>query len=188
MSRRKRTIAPADAALWDAVARTVEPLRPREPGLSPDVSLPPEPPRAPASAGPPAVARPIAAKPPKAPQPPPLSPLDRRLRGKLSRGGAAIDGRIDLHGLTQSVAHRRLVAFLRSAQADGAKVVLVITGKGKAGDPDAGVAERGILKRMVPAWLAAPDLRPMVVGFESAGRAHGGEGALYVRIRRQRAS
>ncbi len=69
--------------------------------------------------------------------------------------------------------------FLGGAQASGAKLALVITGKGKNGDGD-----RGILRRLVPIWLASPELRPVVVGFDEAGRAHGGAGALLVRLRR----
>jgi DNA-nicking Smr family endonuclease len=72
--------------------------------------------------------------------------------------------------------------FLRSAQADGARIVLVITGKG-ARDP---YDERGVLRRQVPLWLESADLRSLIVGFETASAGHGGEGALYVRIRRAR--
>jgi DNA-nicking Smr family endonuclease len=75
------------------------------------------------------------------------------------------------------------VRFVRRAQANGAKFALVITGKGaRSGD-----AERGVLRRQVPLWLQLPDLRDAVVGFEEAHVAHGGEGALYVRLRRARA-
>ena len=103
----------------------------------------------------------------------------------MARGTVAIDRRIDLHGLTQTAAERRLESFLHAAQEDGAKVVLVITGKGK---PDEGGrdGERGVLRRMVPIWLASPSLRGVVIGFEEAARNHGGAGALYVRIRRAR--
>ena len=74
----------------------------------------------------------------------------------------------------------RLVRFLRRAQSDGAKFVLVITGKGaRSSDPD-----RGVLRRQVPLWLGLPEFRDTVVGFEEAHTAHGGEGALYVRLRR----
>jgi DNA-nicking Smr family endonuclease len=102
----------------------------------------------------------------------------------VARGSLAIDRSIDLHGLTQAAAERRLDLFLRQAQADGARVLLVITGKGRSGE--AGGEERGVLRRMVPLWLAAPDLRSIVVGFEEAAQHHGGAGALYVRIRRRR--
>ena len=76
----------------------------------------------------------------------------------------------------------RDVRFLRRAQSDGAKFVLVITGKGgRSGDPD-----RGVLRRQVPLWLQLPELRDIVVGFEEAHVGHGGEGALYVRLRKAR--
>ena len=72
-----------------------------------------------------------------------------------------------------------LLRFLNAASLRGARLVLVITGKGGVGQ-----GERGILKRQVPQWLALPEFREWVVGFEKAHIAHGGEGALYVRIRR----
>jgi DNA-nicking Smr family endonuclease len=98
----------------------------------------------------------------------------------VARGAQAIDGRLDLHGMTQAKAHDALIGFLRAGQARGAGLVLVITGKG---DPS---GERGVLKRQVPMWLRTPELRTMIVGFEAAGVGHGGEGALYVRLRRVR--
>jgi DNA-nicking Smr family endonuclease len=88
-----------------------------------------------------------------------------------------------LHGRTQSEAHTALLRFLHRAQADGAKTVLVITGKG--GVSSAG--ERGVLKRQVPLWLALPEFRGLVVGFGPAALGHGGAGALYVQVRRGRA-
>jgi DNA-nicking Smr family endonuclease len=111
--------------------------------------------------------------------------MDRRTRSRVSRGAVAIDRRVDLHGLTQAAAERRLVRFLEDAQGEGAKVVLVITGKGKA-TSGGREEERGVLRRMVPLWLAAPGMRSIVVGFEEATQGHGGTGALYVRLRRKR--
>jgi DNA-nicking Smr family endonuclease len=61
--------------------------------------------------------------------------------------------------------------------------VLVITGKGRASDSN---PERGVLRRQVPHWLGLPEFRSFVVGFEEAHIGHGGEGALYVRVRRVR--
>jgi DNA-nicking Smr family endonuclease len=107
------------------------------------------------------------------------------MKSKVVRGNTPIEGRLDLHGLTQASAHAALSRFLRSAQGRGAKVVLVITGKG-GGNADG--SERGVLKRVVPQWLALPEFRNLVVGFEWAHAAHGGEGALYIRVRRNRAS
>jgi DNA-nicking Smr family endonuclease len=84
-----------------------------------------------------------------------------------------------LHGLTQAEAHDALLAFLHTAQTRGAKLVMVITGKGRGG-------EGGALKRQVPLWLALPEFRAMVVGFDDAHQRHGGEGALYLRVRKGR--
>jgi DNA-nicking Smr family endonuclease len=119
---------------------------------------------------------------PSKPAAPPLAPLGRRERSRLSKGRSEIDARLDLHGMTQTRAHRRLLGFLQRAHQDGLTFVLVITGKGVAGD-----TERGVLRRQVPQWLALPEFRKLVVGFEEAHVGHGGEGALYVRIRRARA-
>src|SRR5262249_2558866 len=112
---------------------------------------------------------------------PALSPILRKERQRLARGNAAIDARIDLHGMTQAEAHGALRRLLRRSQADGAKFVLVITGKGA---PDASRGERGVLRRQVPMWLALPEFRRYVLGFDVADTGHGGEGALYVRLRK----
>jgi DNA-nicking Smr family endonuclease len=111
--------------------------------------------------------------------PPRLVPIDRRARQKLARGRDAIDARLDLHGRTQAQAHAALARFLRKAQTDGARYVLVVTGKGR--DP-----EGGVLRRQVPLWLEQSEFRSLVVGFDTAHTGHGGEGALYVRVRRRR--
>lgn len=111
---------------------------------------------------------------------PPLAPLGKRERIKLSRGRSEIEARLDLHGMTQIRAHRALTGFLHRAHHDGLTFVLVITGKGRSG------GESGVLRRQVPEWLSLPEFRGFVVGFEEAHIGHGGEGALYVRIRRAR--
>jgi len=95
-----------------------------------------------------------------------------------------IDARLDLHGKTQAQAHGELLRFLRRAQSQGAKFVLVITGKGSLAPGDG--SERGVLRRQVPLWLSQPQLRNYVTAFERAHVAHGGEGAFYVRLRRIR--
>jgi len=119
-----------------------------------------------------------------APSGPAPAPLDRRSRQRLARGKDPIDRRLDLHGLTQREAHDALLHFLHVAQGQGARTVLVVTGKGaRAGERDP-FAERGVLRRLVPQWLHAAEFRHLVGGFESAHVAHGGEGALYVRLRR----
>jgi DNA-nicking Smr family endonuclease len=121
-----------------------------------------------------------AAPPPAPPLAPPLAPLGRRLRQRVARGKDAIDARLDLHGLTQAQAHSTLLRFLHNAHARDARLVLVITGKGRGSEP-------GVLRRQVPQWLGLPEFRSLVIGFEDAHIAHGGEGALYVRVRRTRA-
>ncbi len=111
--------------------------------------------------------------------------LDRRQKHRLARGTEPIDSRIDLHGKTQSEAHMALLGFLRHAQAQGARYVLVITGKGRV--TGAGQhGEHGVLRRQVPMWLRLPEFRVHVLAVEDAHAAHGGEGALYVRLRRAR--
>ncbi len=114
---------------------------------------------------------------------PSLAPIERRARQRLARGKIEVDAAIDLHGLRQQEAHQALQSFLGRAQRDGAKIVLVVTGKGDR-SPAEGFATGGVLRRSVPLWLRAPEWRNMVVGFEEATRPHGGAGALYVRIRR----
>jgi DNA-nicking Smr family endonuclease len=111
----------------------------------------------------------------------PLEPLERRLKQRLARGQTAPDAAIDLHGMCRQEAFSALRSFLTRAQLDGAKLVLVVTGKGgRDGD-----GTPGILRRTVPQWLYGSDYRSLVVGFEEAARSHGGTGALYVRIRRR---
>jgi DNA-nicking Smr family endonuclease len=181
-SRPKRALSEEERSLWDSVARQVKPLR-KKPRLAkaqasehashPAVAKPAPPPRPIA---------PVHAPKPAKPAVPPLAPLGRRERARLSRGRNEIDARLDLHGMTQTRAHRALFGFLQRAHHDGLTFVLIITGKGKVGAE----AERGVLRRQVPHWLSLPEFRPLVVGFEEAHIGHGGEGALYVRIRRSR--
>ncbi|MFC3691428.1 Smr/MutS family protein [Chenggangzhangella methanolivorans] len=181
MTRRRRTPSEAELALWAKVAETVAPLPGRRLALpaAPAVSASSEPAPAPAAETSPAA---LSAKTAPAPTLTPLAPLEARFRRRLVRGVVEIDARIDLHGLRQEEAQRRLVTFLQGAQARGHKLVLVITGKGAPG-ADA-YAERGVLRRAVPMWLSSPAARGVVVGFETAGPTHGGTGALYVRIRK----
>ena len=105
------------------------------------------------------------------------------MKQRVARGKEAIDARLDLHGLTQAQAHSALLHFLREASARGARLVLIITGKGTRAE---GRGERGVLRRQVPQWFGLPEFRVFVIGFEDAHVAHGGEGALYVRLRRAR--
>lgn len=166
-----------DMQLWAHVTHSVQPFRGRPAfTLPPDLAPPP-----PANSPAPPVQ---ALRPPPAAALPPLQPLERRLKQRLARGRNDIDGVIDLHGMRQPEAHAALIAFIHRAHRDHRSLVLVITGKGGAGDP---VTEgRGVLNRLVPHWLADPAIRRQIVGFEAAGRSHGGSGALYVRIRKAR--
>ncbi|SHK67484.1 DNA-nicking endonuclease, Smr domain [Bradyrhizobium lablabi] len=177
--RRKRSLSEEERALWESVAKQTKPLRKKPRAAKAEV--------VPAPAEATVVAKSvIPPKPlPRVPrvaksEAPPLAPLGRRERSQLSRGRKEIDARLDLHGMTQTRAHRALSGFLQRAHHDGLTFVLIITGKGKIGtDP-----ERGVLRRQVPQWLNLPEFRTLVVGFEEAHIGHGGEGALYVRIRR----
>jgi DNA-nicking Smr family endonuclease len=183
MSRR-RSLSDEERALWSGVVRSITPLqRLREPAV-PAV-------RSDGCETPAASARP-AVRPdtPRAKNPPPLAPLGRRLKQRVARGREPIDARLDLHGFTQVEAHAALLRFLRRAEANGAKIALVVTGKGtgKASDESRrnGAAAHGVLRRQVPMWLALPEFRAFVVGFEDAHVGHGGQGALYIRLRRAR--
>jgi DNA-nicking Smr family endonuclease len=182
--RRRRGLTEEERALWESVAKQVKPLRKKPRAAKPHTTeIQTE---AAAAAKPAAAPKPRVSvqtvSPPK-PAAPPLAPLGRRERSKLSRGRMEIDARLDLHGMTQTRAHRALFGFLQRAHHEGLTFVLVITGKGKMGVAE---SERGVLRRQVPQWLSLPEFRSLVVGFEEAHIGHGGEGALYVRIRRSR--
>jgi len=174
--KRRRTLSDEERVLWTAVTKLIAPLRDSpvsgDDG-SADYVTPPGPPASRAST-PTAIAG-------RESVPPPLAPLGRRMRARVARGKETIDGRLDLHGLTQSEAHATLLRFLRAASERDARLVLVITGKGARGN-----SERGVLKRHVPQWLGQPEFRTLVIGFEDAHVAHGGEGALYILVRRKR--
>jgi len=181
--RRKRALSEEEHALWESVAKQTKPLRKKPRLTKPSVASPHV--EMPATAKPSPPARPVpSAKISRLPKPeaPPLAPLGRRERSHLARGRKEIDARIDLHGMTQTRAHRALSGFLQRAHSEGLTFVLVITGKGRMGAE----SERGVLRRQVPQWLSLPEFRSLVVGFEEAHVGHGGEGALYVRIRRSR--
>ena len=107
-----------------------------------------------------------------------LHPIERPTVKKISKGRIAIDARLDLHGLKRAEAHNLLYDFLARARERGLRHVLVITGKGRSGGSE------GALRREVPQWLDKPEFRLLVSGLETSSRAHGGEGALYVRLRR----
>lgn len=181
MSRR-RLLSDEENALWSGAVRSVAPLPAKKARSAPPgaalaqrgeaAALRPEPDRA---------AKPAQPK----PSPPlPLAPIDRRFKQRVARGRDEIEARIDLHGMTQREAHAALFQFLCRAQNEGRRLALVVTGKGTRARETGN--ERGVLRRQVPSWLALPEFRPFVVGFDEAHLRHGGEGALYVRLRRVR--
>lgn len=159
--RKKKDLTPQDKLIWHFVKQSVIPLRPvmdvEEINISQEI---------------------IVAPPVYSPTPvhsfKPLVPIERGLKTKLTRGLMHPERKLDLHGLTQDGAYRRLKSFLEQAQYDGVKLVIVVTGK----------SGEGVLKRMVPLWLSSANLRHLVIGYEEAGRFHGRDGALYVRVRR----
>lgn len=116
------------------------------------------------------------------------SQLDRRTEERLRQGKLPIDGRLDLHGYRQDEAKSALQEFIQSAQAEGKRCVLVITGKGTPEEPAADWTKspRGILRQRVPEWLSEHPLSNIVLKTIPARRKDGGEGALYVYLRRER--
>jgi len=174
-----RSLTALERELWRDVTRSIAPLKPRRVPSRSEISAAPEKRNAIAATG--GTAAPVRIT--RAPKgPPPLLPIDRRTKQRIVRGVQTIDARIDLHGRTQGEAHATLLHFLHLAQNHGARIVLVITGKG-VGELGGG---RGVLKRQVPLWLGLPEFRTYVSALEQAHAEHGGEGALYVRLRRAR--
>jgi len=183
-AKRRSGLSHEDRVLWTHVTKAIKPLRARAPAVPDEDGGAAEPKGMPKHHSKP-VALPKTASHHTAPAlpksaVPPLTPLGLRMKQRVARGKEAIDARLDLHGLTQSEAHSEMLRFLRRANARDARLVLIITGKGRGGEP-------GVLRRQVPQWLALPEFRALVVGFEDAHIKHGGEGALYVRVRRARA-
>jgi DNA-nicking Smr family endonuclease len=177
-------------ALWEKVAGTAAPLKGRR-----DADALPKPAKiaAPgAKAKPPKaqqMAQPARKPAPKSAHVPRAAPLDRQTARQLDKGRLEVEARLDLHGMRQRDAHAQLRRFLKTAQARGLKHVLVITGKGT----DQTVSksfytedERGVLRNAVPHWLSDPEFASLVVSFSQAPRLLGGEGALYVRVRKPR--
>ena len=180
MSSRRRVLSYEERVLWTTVTKAIAPLRAAA-RLAPDAQSEPAVESA-KPARPAARPRRVSPQPaPPKPAPPPLTPLGRRMKQRVARGKEKIDARLDLHGLTQSEAHGDLLRFLRNAHARDARLVLVITGKGRGPEP-------GVLRRQVPQWLGLPEFRALVIGFEDAHATHGGEGALYIRVRRTRSA
>lgn len=184
LRRRQRQLTDEERRLWRLAMRDTEPLHsepptaPRPPEAHKPVSRPSVPPTKQIATQ--AVPTKLAAprqKPSELDRVRPVD-IDRRSWQRLKRGNIALDGRIDLHGLTQAQAHERLNGFIMAMQARGCRTVLVITGMGRSGD--------GVLRQMVPRWLNEPSNRQRIVTFTQAQLRHGGSGALYVLLKKRR--
>lgn len=180
MSRRD-DLSPDDRRIWARVAGSVVPRRPKKAALviagAAVVDPPAVPhPKGPARTRPAAPARPLPAAVKERPRGHPEE-LEPRRQRRLSRERDPIEARIDLHGYGRFQAQDALTAFLIGAQARGYRSVLVVTGQGRRGGT-------GVIRASVHEWLQAPALRGVVSGFAAAARHHGGDGALYVTIRK----
>lgn len=185
---RRRLPTPDERRLWRIAMRDAEPMPGRriesEPEPVATMAELVEEPVATSLAPPPSARRHPSQPGPVRPVHPPLTPgstanIDRRTGDRFRRGELSIDGRIDLHGMTQAQAHHALAGFVHRAWNEGRRCVLVITGKGSFGS-------LGVLRQATPRWLADPALRPMVLAIQPAQPKDGGDGALYVLIKRRR--
>lgn len=195
--RKPRHLSPDERALWDMVAGRTKPLDPARPlAPEPDSKAPPKKPQlkerdmiADFMVGakadtrrPHDVLKPVGARLSSAPV-----NMDAKSYGKMTRGKLKPEGRLDLHGMTMAEAHPELLAFILGAQAVGKRLVLVITGKGKDRDDGYAIPVRhGILRHQVPQWLALPPLAQAILQVTPAHLKHGGHGAYYVYLRRNR--
>lgn len=161
-----RALKGEERALWRETMRGVKPLR-KSVAAEETVAAPPR--RKPAAAR--AAPKAAPAKPATAHI---IAPLDRRSAQRLKRGSIEVEARIDLHGMTQSEAHGALTQFLTRARANDSRTVLVITGKS------------GVLHSAVPRWLHEEAHRGAVLAISRARAQHGGDGALYLRLRRKK--
>jgi DNA-nicking Smr family endonuclease len=191
--RPPRGLTAEEAALWARVAATVRPLRKipvksaNAPEAKPVVTVP----------APPAKMRKVPVRPPSAPvrvepTPPKLRPLDRDgLDGtwdrKLSSGAIAPEFTLDLHGHTLDAAHARLDLGIAQAAAQGARVLLLITGKPRPADElTSRGTRRGAIRAKVLDWLAAGSHAGKIAAVRGAHPRHGGAGALYIVLKRAR--
>lgn len=164
-----RRLSPEERRIWSRVARTVR--------LAPGKAIEDEP--EPVDELEKAHRAAVPAQTPLAkPRAKPSPPEDMSGQRKIRRGQNEIDARLDLHGHTQDTAHRELIEFLLRQASNGARCVLVITGKGRLGT--------GILRTRLFDWIAHPDLRPFIAGYAPAHPRHGGAGATYIFLRAKR--
>lgn len=181
-----RKLSREEAALWARLAQTVAPLDGKVQPPLPDVSVPPPPKELPAKK--PASAKPARTAPPRAAAAMPsiAHGLDAGWDRKLARGLADPDFTLDLHGCTLDSAHGRLLHGLTQAKAMGARMVLLVTGKSRPVDPADRTSKRGAIRAKVIDWLAASDHGSDIAAIRGAHRRHGGQGALYIIMKRRR--
>ncbi len=194
--RSKKAGPVRDFHLWQAVGKTVDPLKNRksadpksvldgfEEALDGVDTPPSAPPKTPGFARPPmpSVRPVIAASKVKASE----KFIEPNLKRRVARGREPIDATIDLHGMSQIQAQTALERFVATRAERGDRTLLVITGKGIKKTGYLQMEQRGVLREMVPLWLNAPTLSPLVAGIDPAHQSHGGGGALYVRLKRRR--
>ena len=182
--RHPKNLNPEDLKIWRHVTRSVSPLQgmtfrhPVDDDAADDHGPPG--PKAAAALIPETISR-VQQRPVT---PPPLAmgstaDIDRRTAQRFTRGEMAVDGRIDLHGLTLDQAHAALSAFVRGAHARGARCLVVVTGKGKGGSI-------GKIRTETPHWLNQTPLRSLILAVSEARHRDGGTGALYVLLKRAR--
>ncbi|MBW0158130.1 Smr/MutS family protein [Sedimentimonas flavescens] len=199
MSRRRK-LSPEERELWSRVAATAKAFHPRrpfsaetEPVLDAKPTPPPKKPRpdvkdfrigqsAPDFAFrhdlAPSISEHLARQP---------VVMDRKAHRAMTRGKLEPEAKIDLHGMTLAEAHPELIRFVLNAQDRGCRLVLVITGKGKRGLDEGPIPQRqGVLRHQVPQWLRLPPLGAAVMQVSEAHLKHGGSGAYYVYLRRNR--
>jgi DNA-nicking Smr family endonuclease len=162
--------SPGDRNLWQHAVRDARPLRPRSAPVPNPLPAP----------------GPVFAQHNQVNEPSSSTPLDhfagidRANAERLKRGLHKIEARLDLHGMTQAEAHRQLAAFIGMSREFGRRCVLVITGRGL------GPGGSGVLKSSLPRWLEEPELRSQILAIASAQPRHGGAGAIYLLLRRNR--
>jgi DNA-nicking Smr family endonuclease len=189
MARRPRAVSPDEVELFHETVKDAKPLagRKRKPRIAPPPTLPPAQPQVRASTPAPAV-RPIAVPTPKpAPPRPSLAALDhgvatgidKRTLERFRKGEMPVDANLDLHGMTQDAAHVALLRFVDRAAAAGHRCLLIVTGKGLR-------EGTGVLRKQVPRWLNDSLTRPKLLAIHRARPQHGGDGALYVLLKRKR--
>lgn len=198
MKRRRGGLTSEDRELWSRYARTAEPLHPVRRPAMPDAPRP-VPTPAPAPRQPEAFtpfdigtrARPRTSTRALAPSisdeiaTAPLR-MDAKAHKRMKAGKLRPEGKLDLHGMTLDRAHPALIRFVLSAQAEGKRLVIVVTGKGKTKPSEGPMPNRlGVLRHQVPQWLRLPPLAGAVLQVSEAHRSHGGSGAYYVYLRRE---